>query len=140
MGLWDRNTPAETPAPATDKKPSGLEGMLLNWLAANPQIKESFEGIQRMLQSFHDTQQRIERKLDLCLSQQALILKETLANATVTEHGEARGIVADGQRCPQCGSDGECHPSCPLGNPGTYLNGSGSGPSGDGGGNDSLSG
>ena len=123
MSIWDKKEPG-TEVQQAPTKDGGLEGMILGMVAKNPALAKAFEGLQNLIQRHVDQQTEIIKKLDLVLAQQSQVLHGVLDNAPGLPTGEARGVIGDGVRCPQCGASGDCLPDCPLG--GGPINGTGS--------------
>jgi hypothetical protein len=83
MRLWGNTDEASGDAPAPVKKPSGFEGMVLQFLTSNPELKATIESFTTGLHGF-------------AINQQA-ILTELRA---VRAHQLGAG---DDVRCPHCG-------------------------------------
>lgn len=138
MGLWDSKEPinGEILEPASKSNP--IEAMVLKMVAGNPAIQKAFEGLQGLIQSYVDRQKSMDEKLDLILQQNAQIRAAFLNTLPGLPSGEARGVISDGVRCVQCGSDGDCHDDCPIGGTAaraaTPASGDGSSGGGSGGG------
>lgn len=112
--LWGgSDDPAPEVQPQPDAKADPMQNMILGMIAKNPMLASAFTDIQKVMQQYLDTVARIEEKQDRILSLLMGMNRDVSAAAPPTPFGEPRGVIADGVRCPWCGSAGECAPNCP---------------------------
>lgn len=108
MRLWGNNDEAETDAPAPARKPSGFEGMVLQFIANNPELKATIESFTTGLQQFAVNQAAILQRQDAINSKLDTLIQLAARGVKSDMALGGNGVISDGVRCPTCGTTGEC--------------------------------
>jgi hypothetical protein len=122
MRLWGNSETPEEGAEPAPRKASGFEGMILQFIANNPELKATIDSFTTGLQQFAQNQQAVLTEIR---EVKALLVQQAALNGRAQAGPQfgGTGVISDGVRCPTCGTTGECE---------CYANGSGGDGSGSG--------